>query len=277
MDEIEAMRSFRAGEDPKHSHGMTHARNALRNAMSQGTGEERRQLRTRLTGGWVFPAIGAIAIGLIVTLVVIADSNGNTRQRGISADAQSIYPYDTASDVVSYADQVSVVTAIDSKDIPDENVDPDQAKADGFLVSRAITFRVDQTVWRRAGAPALGKACTAVATGWRVKGESRTKFNIQGMPWIEVGSQYLAPLAFDGTTCTLLQAFDLFPVEASIIKPQDDQQRTRLARMVSGLTTSQVATIFAAARPDPLAAEHFNLLPRARVNAVAVARQRHGG
>jgi hypothetical protein len=274
MDEIQAVQDFRAHLGAVHPATVTAARAALLDAMRSTPLRERARMRRP----WVLATAGVVAVGTAIAVVAFTGSSTSSGPRVMSADGSSLYPSQTASDVVSYADQVSVVTAIAEKDVPDANVDPEQEKADGHMVARYITFRVDETVWHRDGAPSLTGTFTAFLDGWWVKGSDRQAFVVDRAPFIEIGARYLTPLAYDGSAWSPIPGQDVFPVQAATVAPSDAQRaHIPLAAQLNGDNLQQAGLVFAAAKPDPLAAQHFDLRPRARAHAVGVARAHHGG
>lgn len=266
MDEIQAVDRFRAELSRRHPEHMAEARVALRSAMAPETTAaraSRRRVRDR-----VVALGGVVAVGAAIAVVAIVGSQGSTPQQAITADGASRFPYYTAGDVVSYADQVSLVTAVASVPHPDENVDPEQAKADGWAVLNNITFRVDRTLWHRDGAPTLSGEFTSLSNGYWVRPDgSKHRFQVGGSAWVEVGDQFLAPLAFDNGRWAETSIYDMFPVKDGKVAPLDSQH-AQLAGVLKGLDLARSGQVFAAARPDPLAARHFDLRPRERVRAV---------
>jgi hypothetical protein len=247
---------------------MAEARATLRSAMRPDLHRPRRY-RIRDRG---FAIAGLVTVAVVVAVIAIAATHHGTRPQGISAEGAARFPYYTATDVVSYADQVSLITAVSSVEHPDENVDPEQAKADGWAVLNNITFRVDRTLWHRDGAPALTGEFTTLSNGWWVRPDgSRQRFQVGGSAWVEVGDQFLAPLAFDNGKWSETSIYDTFPVKDGKVAPLDSQHTT-IAGLLDGLEVDSAGQVFSAARPDPLAAKHFDLRPRERVHAVTLDR-----
>jgi hypothetical protein len=276
MDEIQVVDTFRAELSRRHPEHMHEARAELRVAMRPETDAQRyhRRRRVRERG---LAAAGVLAVGAAVALLAVFGGAGNNRQGDIAADAAALFPYDTASDVVSYADQIALVTAVSSADHPDENVDPEQAKADGWMVGRDITFHVDQVVWHRDGAPLLTGDFSSLTAGWWVRPDgTKHKFKLGGTAWVELGDRFLAPLALDNGAWSMMWPFDTFPVKGGVLAPLDTQHG-ELADRIAGLDLAKAGQVFAAARPDPLAARHFDLGARARARAVSVDRRQAGG
>jgi hypothetical protein len=186
------------------------------------------------------------------------------------------FPSDTASDVVSYADHVALVTAITETDAPSTAASTSSPGGE-HVVMRTITFRVDRTLWSRPDAPTAPKHLTALWWGWLLRDGKRTPFIVHGAPAVFLGARYVMPIAYDGTTFSAIQPFAVFRVGRNGITPEE--QDTPLARVLAGASLDGVSALFSAAEPDPVAEQHRNLLPRARLAAVIAdgGRRRHGG
>lgn len=181
------------------------------------------------------------------------------------ATTDAPFPSDTASDVVSYADHVALVTAIADNDaLP--TATPTSSPGGDEVIMRTITFRVERTLWSRPDAPTAPKQLTALWWGWLLRDGKRTPFIVHGAPAVFLGAQYVMPIAYDGTTFSAIQPFAVFRVGRDAIALEE--QDTPLAQVLNGLTSAGVAAAFADARPDPLAARFGHLLPRQRLAAV---------
>jgi hypothetical protein len=182
-------------------------------------------------------------------------------------DAHAQFPYETASDVVSYADHVAIVTAISQREAP-RNEQP-EVGAPSDSISRLVTFRVDDVLWSRAGAPAAPKKFTALWWGWLAKGHQQ--FVMDGTPWVFIGGHYVVPIAYDGKEFSLIQPYAVFRFDRGAVTLEE--QHTALARSLDGASRNAVANVFKTAAPDPLAERYANLRPRDRLNAVIAARK----
>ena len=182
-------------------------------------------------------------------------------------DAHAQFPYETASDVVSYADHVAIVTAVSQREAP-RNEQP-EVGAPSDSISRVVTFRVDDVLWSRAGAPAAPRKFTALWWGWLAKG--RQQFVMDGTPWVFIGGHYVVPIAYDGKEFSLTQPYAVFRFDRGAVTLEE--QHTALARSLDGASRRAVAKVFATAKPDPLAVRFLNLLPHDRLNAVIATRK----
>lgn len=175
------------------------------------------------------------------------------------------FPSDTASDVVSYADHVALVTAIaDTDALP--TATPTSSPGGDKVIMRTITFRVDRTLWSQPDAPTAPKQLTALWWGCLLRDGKRTPFIVHGAPAVFLGAQYVMPIAYDGTTFSAIQPFAVFRVGRDGITPEE--QDTPLAHDLADASLDEVSNVYASAEPDPLAAQYRHLRPRARLAAV---------
>jgi hypothetical protein len=181
------------------------------------------------------------------------------------------FPSDTASDVVSYADHVALVTAIAETDAP-PTATPVNSPGGEHVVMRTITFRVDRTLWSRPDAPTAPKQLTALWWGWLLRDSKRTPFIVHGAPAVFLGATYVMPIAYDGTAFSAIEPFAVFRVGRDGISLEE--QDTPLALDLADAALDEISTVFASAEPDPVAAQYRHLLPRARLAAVLATRAR---
>jgi hypothetical protein len=266
MDDLDLLREFRA-DSATSAPARHHARRRL-DALIAGTDKPvRRPLR------WLVavPAAAVLAAAVAVTLPHLT-SNDRAPAAGhtVFGDAVEKFPNDTASGVVSYADRVAVVTAISATEIPD-NAPPARAAAGEGTINRRVTFRVDRTLWQRPGTKAAPATFESVWWGWALHDHVRSKFTGHGAPWVEVGSQYVMPLAYDEGAFAPIQPFAVFAYRDSAVVASEGQD-TPLAQQLSGASLTTVATVFATATPDPAVAKHLDLTPSARLAAVIADR-----
>ena len=185
------------------------------------------------------------------------------------ADTDAPFPDRTASDVVSYADHVVLVTAVSEREA-DHDVQTTRAPPGEPTIPRQITFRVEQTLWSRPAAPPPPVELTAVWWGWLVRDGRRVAFVVRGTPWVVVGAQYVMPIAHDGAAFVPIQPFAVFRFDDGAVALEE--QDTPLARQLENASRDGVTSVFTNAVPDPLAARYAHLRPRARLAAVMAAR-----
>jgi len=211
-------------------------------------------------------AVIAAAVSIALVVRPSSKSTSTTATTRPIPDAHAQFPYETASDVVSYADHVAIVTAVSQREAP-RNEQP-EVGAPSDSVSRLVTFRVDDVLWSRAGAPAAPTKFTALWWGWLAKGHQR--FVMDGTPWVFIGGHYVVPIAYDGKEFSLIQPYAVFRFDRGTVTLEE--QHTALAQSLDGASRTNAARVFATAVPDPLAVRYADLPPRDRLNAVIAAR-----
>lgn len=188
----------------------------------------------------------------------------------VIADSDAPFPSDSASDVVSFADHVVLVTAVAEKEVT-PTATPAASGTGGTTVARDVTFRIDRALWSHPKARAAPARFTTRWWGWLVEGGKRTPIAVAGTPWVFVGGQYVVPIAYDAMSFSVLQPFAVFRYDRGTVTLEE--QDTALARQLDKRTAPDVAAIFAVARADPVAERYRNLSPRARLAAVLSERR----
>lgn len=220
---------------------------------------------------WFLGVVLALLIlGGTTVAVLMPRTPTDTATQPVPVDTDAPFPSETASDVVSYADHVALVTAISETEAPPESTPPGTFPPGETAVYRQVTFRIDATLWSRTDAPTAPKQFTSLWWGWLVNGTSRRPFIVQGAPAVFMGAQYVMPIAYDGNAFTAIQPFAVFRFDQDAVTPEE--QETQLAHLLRHASRDQVADVFANAISDPVAAHYRHLLPRARLAAVIAAR-----
>lgn len=217
-------------------------------------------------------ATTSVAAAATLVFVLAPDSGSHRTSPTVIADGLSAWSPKTASDIVSYTDEVAVVTAVDATEVPDQLVptDPDDVR----LINRQVVLRVDKLLWQRKNAPSTDENIAILTTGWVVDAEhGKRLFQLAGQPYIEIGSTYLMPLIRDGNTWIRLIPQATFKLSAGRVALATHQDGT-LAKGFAGRSMTQVAQILASAKADPQAVARYNLGPTERLCAV---RKANGG
>jgi hypothetical protein len=212
-------------------------------------------------------AVVAAAMSIAFVAPSLPKSTSPTATTRPIPDAHAQFPYETASDVVSYADHVAIVTAVSQRE--ERPSEQPEVGAPSDTISRLVTFRVDDVLWSRAGAPTAPTKFTALWWGWLAKGHRQ--FVVDGTPWVFIGGHYVVPIAYDGKEFSLIQPYAVFRFERGAVTLEE--QHTALARSLDGASPSTAAKVFETAVPDPLAARYADLLPRDRLNSVIAGRK----
>lgn len=227
---------------------------------------------------WLIPALVAAVVAALVAVTTASQSPSERTHRPSERttsptfpEAEGPFPDATASDVVSYADHVALVTAVSETELP-QTASPSPTAVGERAIYRRVRFRVDATLWSHDGARAVPAEFTAVCPGWLVRADKRVPFVVHGAPWIIVGAQYVMPIAYTGTVFEAIQPFAMFRLNRGTVALED--QDSPLARELARATPDAMRAVFAQAVPDPLAVRFGGLLPRARLAAVLTARDR---
>lgn len=147
-----------------------------------------------------------------------------------------MFPTTTLSDWVHYVDHFSVVTVTDEHSmVPIWSPSPETPR-DGF-VGRKVDVRIDDTVWRREGAPEAPSSFAFVNDARHLDG---TPYTVGEGPRLEVGHTYLMGLILtqidgwvDYPRTTLLFGSD------RRLQPNPCSRRETL-RQIAGLTPEEV-------------------------------------
>lgn len=225
--------------------------------------------RWRRRAGWLAVLALLLLLGLLRTSGDAPPQQLRAAPEPTFAETDEPFPSDTASDVVSYADHVAIVTAVSQVEATPTAL-PSPGTQGEPAIPRRITFHVDRTLWSRADAPAAPTQLTALWWGWLVRDGKRVPFVIHGMPWVIVGAQYVMPIARHRGTFTPIQPFAVFRITDGVIDLEE--QDTPLARDLADLSPVAVTQVFARASPDPLAVRFRDLPPRTRLAAVLATR-----
>jgi hypothetical protein len=216
-----------------------------------------------------------LAALLVAAVVGGCGGDGSNDEVQYTSDAalDLIYPQESAADVVSWADQVSIVTAESVREIEDAPLSPGEAD-DPRPLFRKITFRIESTLWHREGRPMLarGRTFAALTGGMLSPAPERQKLTFEGIAFIETGQQYLMPLGKNAKLWMPELPLATFPLEDSTVRLAPFQT-TRLARSLSGVEITKAAKVFDQAQPTKPAARFLNLDPRGRVAAVSRVRR----
>lgn len=138
--------------------------------------------RASLLGGAIFLILAACSPGSDDGLII---GQGSDR-----------FPNRTATDWVTYADHVVVVTATDEKAL--EPTDEEVEAGEGYL-PRVATLNVDDVIWTRQDADTAAPSgqFEYSAIGWEFHGEERTRLGVMDSPRIEVGHTYILVLTWE--------------------------------------------------------------------------------
>ncbi|RVX41919.1 hypothetical protein EDD27_4524 [Nonomuraea polychroma] len=143
---------------------------------------------------------GAVLAGVVIASALAANGeraghDGGRADGVVLAHGSDRLPNHTASDWVTYADHVVVVTAKAERELPahQEEIEAGQ----GYL-PREVTLEVENTLWSRDGAakPAPVAEFAWPAAGWTFSEQGRRPLAVEGRPRIEVGHTYVLAIVW---------------------------------------------------------------------------------
>jgi hypothetical protein len=137
-------------------------------------------------------------VALLLGAACLAGCGGTANGVSVIPEASLDYalPGETVAEWAEHGHQLSVITV--TAETPPATWP--EYRNSGGLVGRAVTVRVERTLWRRAGAPRAGRVLDFDVWGWMYEDDqsadsSRAKLVAEGTTRMEVGRRYLAVLA----------------------------------------------------------------------------------
>jgi len=190
-------------------------------------------------------------------------------------------------DWVSYGDQLSVVTVLSESEFPNPSIARNPA-GEG-LMRRAVTARIDRTLWVAPGVRPWSGEVELDSGGWIVKNFRKAQPVVfEHGTWAEVGRRYLVALTRSDAEFVPIfgEVFVLhpqawIPIEEGRAMPVDRRLAFGAAEpypeeypleRIRGRSLEEVAALFAATEPDPVAQRYRHLWPGARWRAVEAER-----
>jgi hypothetical protein len=141
----------------------------------------------------------------------------------IMAEGSDRYPNQTATDWVTYADHVVLVTATSDRALPPD--EEDSENNEGYIPRKAV-LSVDEVIWSREDAshPAPKGEFEWDAWGWAWQDGERIPMASEDEPRIEVGHTYIMAIAWEPT---LDDGYDYLPAHwvglgSDAVIPYDD-------------------------------------------------------
>jgi hypothetical protein len=233
--------------------------------------------------------LGAALAGSLA-LVPFGDDAPRPRDTGqeiVLADAKEAVPSRTATDWVSYGDQVAVVRVAAEH----ERHDAVDETGEEYL-ARTVDLRVEERVWARPGAPALPDTLSVTADGWEVKGGTRVPVGAQDASRLEVGHDYVISFArFSDGAWAPLGSGGVLPYDNGRVGEGEFEGETvtvdayrsawerqlvaggeePLAFRAAGKPAAGVGAVLRSTAPDATAARYFGLDAAARYEKVTGA------
>ncbi|WP_020132134.1 hypothetical protein [Streptomyces sp. 303MFCol5.2] len=250
--------------------------------------------RTKITGAVLGAAVaGALALVPLTDDGSGGEADGSAERSNVvlgTAEKEAV-PSFTATDWVSYGDQVAVVRVTAEHERRDTETD-EEAGAEEDYLSRTVDLRVEELVWSRSDAPTLPPTVSVTADGWQLKDGTKNELGSPDSSRLEVGHDYVITFGrFSDGAWSPLGSGGVLPYDHGRIGEGEFQGETGTAdayrsaweeRLVPGdeqpmafRTVGKPATsvqgILRTATPDATAARYFDLDPAARYQKVAGA------
>jgi hypothetical protein len=210
---------------------------------------------------------------LLMTLASVASVAALAACGGSSSSSMLVvgegsdrFPSETLTDWASYADQLSVVTVVDERELapPSEVVE----RGEGY-VGRVVTLRIEQTLWHRRGGPTARGDVSTTVQGWVLQDGERRPFAVAGGPRLEVGGRYLAPLVHVQGEWVPLGIGATLPLDGDVATTSGVAGHpSAIGEAMRGKAVTDVAELLAATPADPVAAKYAHLEPDERLKAV---------
>ncbi|MEU5280587.1 hypothetical protein AB0G87_29730 [Streptomyces asoensis] len=250
--------------------------------------------RTKIAGA----VLGAVVAGALALVPLTDDGpaadgggDGGGSLAAGPAEKEAV-PSFTATDWVSYGDQVAVVRVTAEHELrePDEGADTDGAGTGEDYLARTVDLQVKERVWARSGAPALPSSVSFTADGWQVKDGARKELGSPDSSRLEVGHEYVVTLArFSGGVWSPLGSGGVLPYDHGRVGEGEFEGRTvtseayrsawearavpgeepPVASRTAGKPSSAVREVLRGARPDATAARYPGLDPVTRYRKAA--------
>jgi hypothetical protein len=201
-----------------------------------------------------------------------ADAERTTGQVRFTETKEGV-PSRSATDWVSYGDQVAVVRVLAEHEQPDPVTDDEDAGGETYM-PRTVDLRVTDRVWGRPAAPTLPGALSVTVDGWQLKDGARVRVASQDASRLEVGHTYVITFAryADGVWAPLGSGaalpydqgrvgegeFEGGDITVDTYRSALERQRVSgeedpVAQRTAGKTAAEVEQVLRSAKPDPKA------------------------
>jgi hypothetical protein len=194
----------------------------------------------------------------------------------VGGSASELFPGKSLQDWVSYADHVAVYRVVDERALP---LGDEEAQSGEGLAGREVVLQVERRLWSAKRAPPLPAEIRMDVFGWVLHDGERRPIVPRGAPRVVPGEHYLAPLALveldAGPEWWPLTPGALVPVETDTVAPAPWNRE--ISDALSGRSIEEARRAIHATRADPIAAEHSDLRPQERVEAVARGKRQGDG
>ena len=241
---------------------------------------------TRQHARLLLPAACAATVVAAAALTWTTVSAGDDRVPSARQSAPAVtvghaadhLPNESATDWVTYADHVVLVSPVSETEVPPSATEV--ARGEG-LIGRSLDLRVERVLWSREGGPAAPEQIDWHAFGWQFTGgdlSARTPLAAEDAPRLEVGHQYVLAVRWEPARCTEgdtvparwqgLGADAIVPADSGVIgrgelegsyrsvartraRPKAPSVGTSLEDQLAGGTVVDLQGVLAATAPQP--------------------------
>lgn len=208
--------------------------------------------------------IGLAVLTVLASLALFAavERGGSQEAHMVRGTSHPLWPNETLSDWVGFADHVAVVSVAGENRLPLRAAVTEVGEG---YVGRTIMLDVESTLWSRESAPAAPRFAEVMTDGWWYDDDNFIPYSDVASHRPEVGERLLVGLLLTKDHGWALLTTGV-PIIDSVVTPDAGQEG--VARRLHGATLGNAKALFAAARPDPVARRNAHLDPDTRAIAV---------
>lgn len=189
-------------------------------------------------------SISIAAVGLLSGFLAVVLLQGDASSES-SVGTQFVHgadrrPDTTASDWVTYADYVVVVTPVSDTELPPTAIEVERGEG---LILRKLELRVDEVLWRRPGRVAAApETFTWTAHGWQFSDNdpaNRVEMAARDEPRVETGHSYVMAIVHTPARCSPgdfspagwrgLGTDSIIPFDGGVLGQGEEEGETRSA------------------------------------------------
>ena len=205
-------------------------------------------------------------------LAGLAAGAGPAQEPSCSGGGTSAWTTAALADWVSFSDQVAVIAVLAEKRSPP----PDGPEGYAGLIGRRVTVLIEETLWRRRGAPRAPERFTFTDWGWSGTVDDPRPIRVCDGARLEVGRHYLAPLTRRGEWFAWTDGRLLLDGDR-VVGGVDGGEPTFAHHELAGRSVEAATRVVKRAAPYRAAVRHRRLRTSRRWNEVDRDRYRLAG
>lgn len=233
-------------------------------------------IHMRLVNFWSVLSVTVVAVGVFGCDGGRSHDDGDAAtvdagRKEIVGIAENVFPADTLTDWVSFAEFVSAVHVLSETEEQDES---NEEAGEGY-VARLIELRIEATIWHRPGDVAQVDTLDLATLGWQTNGGKKRVIVVRDAPRLEVGGRYVIAISRLGTYWIPLTGGSVFAVAGDRVASADlaSHGNSPLAKMLGALSNEEIRALLEATEPYPEAAMDWSAPPLERLRAVRQAEE----